>query len=316
MEMRHFFSQLETTIGSGITLGRALHLIGQNLKGWTLKRKVGELERIVTDGGTLSDGMKRVGSPFSRMHISFIKFGEETGCMEKVCGALARHADKEVALSRQVTQAMIYPGFVLLLALIGGPVITSIIKNGGLTDEPLVPALINVGIFAGVVFGCWLLRGVMAKGVIDAILVNIPFIGGVMRDMALSRFARALSVSQFAGVPLVQGIETAIAVSGNPWLESRLKDLPRMVGSGKGIAASLEHSGVLPGTLKEMIVVGEQSGKLPEMLEKTADYYEEEATNRISMVMKVLPVLIFLPVAIYVGKLVISAYQQMPKFGD
>ena len=163
----------------------------------------------------------------------------------------------------------------------------------------------NAGIFGIVLAVVYALYAQGAMGWFDSILVHIPFVGGIMRKLALARFTRTLAVGEAAGVPLVEALATAIDVSANVWLQKQLAHLPRHVGSGKGISSGLEQVTCLPGTLKEMIAVGEQSGKLSEMLEKTASYFEEDAGNSIDAVMKVLPAILFLLVALYVGMMLI-----------
>ncbi|HNV69435.1 MAG TPA: type II secretion system F family protein [Candidatus Ozemobacteraceae bacterium] len=302
-DIRNFFLQLETSLGSGIAITRALQLISKNLSG-SLRRKVEAMGQAIEHGSTFSDAMARAGRPFEKMHISFIRFGEQSGNLDKVCGALARHAEKEVAVSRKVINSMLYPGFVLLFAICMGPILEVILAGKPYSDG-FPGAAMNAGIFAVVVGGFY---GLYASGVfsfLDAIVIHLPFLGGILEKLALARFTRALAVGESAGVPLVEALNTAIDVSANGYIQKQLSHLPRHVGGGKGISSGLEHVTCLPGTLKEMIMVGEQSGKLSEMLEKTAVYFEEEANNRIDGLMKVLPALFFLAVALYVGSMII-----------
>jgi type IV pilus assembly protein PilC len=289
---------------------RALNLISANLKGWGLRKKVERMAGDIDRGATFSEAIQRAGSPFGGIHVCFIKFGEDTGCLDKVCGSLAAHAEKELVLSRNIVNAMLYPGFILLMALCMGPVLQTIVSQKPMT-EAIFPAIRNLLVFGGVSGGLYLLFGFATRGGIDRVLVNIPFIGLIFQNLALARFTRALSVGLFAGVPLLQALTTAIQVSGNPWLQSQLQHLPKHVGGGKNLASGLEAAGFLPGTLREMIMVGEQSGKLPEMLEKTATFFEEEASNRVGIIMKLLPAVIFLIVAIYVGSMIVNTWQQI-----
>lgn len=307
-DMRNFFLQMETSLGSGIPIVRAMQLIAENLPAWGLRSKVSRMAQLIDRGATFSGAMTQIGSPFSQLHISFIRFGEEAGCLDKVCAALAQHSDKEVMLQREIVNAMLYPGFVLGVALVMMPVINAI--QSGQTWTAGVPgAVMALVIYAAVIIGGMLLWKTSVGGVLDSIFVHIPFIGGVMRQMALARFTRTLAVGLSAGVPLIQALETSISVSDNPWLQTQMQHLPKHVGSGKGLSAGLADVGCLPSTLREMISVGEQSGRLSEMLEKTATFFEQEASNRISMLMKVLPAILFLLVAIYVGFQIVGYWQ-------
>lgn len=307
-DLRNFFLQMETSLGSGIPLVRSLQLIAANLPAWGLRGKVERIAQLVDKGSSFSGAMEKVGKPFTQLHVSFIKFGEEAGCLDKVCSSLAQHSDREVMLQRDIINAMLYPGFVLAVALFMLPII-NVIQAGQEWTTGLPGAFLHLGLYAGVIIGGTLLWNSSLGGTMDSVLVHVPFIGGIMRQTALARFTRTLAVGLAAGVPLIQALETAIAVSGNPWLQNQLQHLPKHVGSGKGLSAGLEQAGCLPGTLREMIAVGEQSGRLSEMLEKTANYFEQEASNRVSMAMKVLPALLFLLVAMYVGYKIVGYWQ-------
>lgn len=305
-DFRNFFLQLETSLASGIPIVRALRLMSGNVAGWGMKGKIERLATMIDGGTTFSEAMEKIGSPFNKMHVSFIRFGEETGCLDKVCGNLATHAEREVAVEREVIQAMIYPLFVLLVAVCLGPILEAVVAQKEWSTG-LVPGLINGGILVAIMVGSYGLYSTVLRGVIDSVLMNVPFIGWIFQRFALSRFTRALSVGLAAGVTMNQALRTAIDVSDNPWLQRQLRHLPGHVGSGKGLASGLEHAGCLPGTLKEMIVVGEESGRLPEMLEKTSNHFAEEASHRLGMMMKVLPALMFLVVAMFVGLKIYTA---------
>lgn len=306
-DLRNFFLQLETTLGSGISIVRALSLIGGNLP-WGLRGKVQGMAQAIEGGAKFSEAMEKAGRPFGPMQVTFIRFGEETGCLDKVCGSLATHAEKEKNLQQNIIQSMLYPGFVLMIALFMGPIIQSIMKSGGDWSAGLGAAFINLGVFAAGAFMVWLVVTKLAAGVFDAVLVHVPIIGMISRNFALSRFTRALSVGLTAGVPLMQTLSTAISVSGNAWLQDQLKDLPRTVGKGKGIAGGLSTCSAIPGTLREMIAVGEESGRLPEMLEKTAVYFEDEAANRLNIILKLLPPIFLVAVAVYVGSIIVTHF--------
>lgn len=309
-DLKNFFSQLETQLGSGISILKALNLLAGNVRGFGFKDKVLKMARMIDSGSTFSEAMAKIGSPFGKMHITFIKFGEEAGCLDKVCSSLAEHAEKEERLSNEVFTAMLYPAFILMFAVTMSPVLQTIIAQEDAWTA-VVPAVINAVLYLGVCCGLWMLYKFLGGGIIDPILVHIPLIGGIMQNLALSRFTRTLSIGLAAGVPIVQALQTAIDVSGNSWLQTQLARLPAHVEGGKPLGQGLENAGCLPGTLKEMIVVGEQSGKLPEMLEKTARYFEEEASNKVRMIMKILPAIIFLAVAVYVGYTIVQTFQKL-----
>ncbi|MBF0543402.1 MAG: type II secretion system F family protein [Candidatus Riflebacteria bacterium] len=309
-EIRSFFIQMETTIGAGIDLKKALSLVGQNLKDNYLKRKVKEMERHIDNGSTFSEAMRKVGDPFNEMHISFISFGEESGSLDKVFSSLAKHSERELGIKREVINSLLYPLFVLMVAMVIGPIVRSV-STGFEITQIIWQVVSNLLLFVCCSGFIYLFASLFSGEQAGGLLIKIPVIGVVFHNFALARFTRALAISQTAGVPIIQGITTAINVSGNAWLKNQLKDLPRHIEEGSGIATGLESCQGIPNTLKEMILVGEQSGRLDEMLEKTASYYEEEAEQRLRMVMNLLPAIAFLAVAGYVASIIIPTFQNM-----
>jgi type IV pilus assembly protein PilC len=249
--------------------------------------------------------MKKVGSPFSEMQVSFIQFGEETGSLDKVCGTLASHSDREISLQREVMGAMVYPLFLLFIAMMGSPLINAIASQQSIlsASSGLINSLLG---FLAIIAGLFVMYKISSTTFAAGILVHVPFLGGIFQKLALCRFARAFGVGLAAGVPLRQSLETSIKVTDNPWLQKQLAGLKSSIAQGKSLGDGLRTVQALPSTMREMIAVGESSGKLSELLEKTAVYFEDDARHRIKILTKLLPIFVFLPIAIYVGYVVVT----------
>lgn len=304
-----FFDQLETSLSGGIPLVRALNLIADNLGG-RLRRKVVKMASDINSGMTFSGAMERTGSPFTEMQIAFIKFGEETGCLDQACSALAKHAGKEVNLQRDLITSLAYPLFVLFAVMCFMPVIAAIMDNKEIVTA--VPGVIKSAVaFLGILLGLFIGYKVSATQAASSILIHVPFVGSIFQKVALARFTRAFGMGLTAGVPLRQSLETAIKVTDNPWIQSQLKGLHTSIQQGKGVAEGMRNVKALPNSLKELISVGEKSGKLPEMLEKTANKFDEDAQYRIKVLSKVLPIIIFLPVGIYAASMIIEVGKKL-----
>lgn len=301
---RDLFDQLETSLSGGIPLVRALHLISDNLSGG-FKRKVKAVTANIEGGMTFSDAMRKVGSPFTEMQISFIQFGEETGCLDQACSALSKHAEGEVNLQRQILSSMAYPLFVLFVLLCFMPVMHTIIAQKEISTA--IPGVIKaVGIYFGILIGLFAIYKVSATTLASSIFIHVPFVGTIFQKVALSRFTRAFGMGLAAGVPLRQSLDTAIKVTENPWVQKQLSGLQASIRNGRGVSEGLRTVTALPNTLKELISVGEKSGKLPEMLEKTACKFDEDAKFRLSVMSKILPIIIFLPIGIYAASVIIT----------
>ncbi|HAE40780.1 MAG TPA: hypothetical protein DCG57_19420 [Candidatus Riflebacteria bacterium] len=303
--LRDFFLQLETSLTSGVSVARTLHLLSENVSGFGMKNKVANMAKQVEKGTAFSTAMEQAGKPFSSMQISFAKFGEQTGTLPEVCGTLAEYADKEMNLEREIYSSLAYPLFLLFLALLLLPVLESILTPDRAISIPWGIAR-SLGIFLVILAGLYGTFKLFATTAVASILVQIPFFGTIVKKLALCRFTRTLGVGLQAGVSMGQCMETAISVTSNPWLEKELSSLKTSIQRGGSLADGFKSVSALPSTIKEMITVGEQSGKLPEMLKKTSDYLEDDARHKIQLISKLLPILFFLPIAGFVGYIIIS----------
>lgn len=303
--LRDFFLQLETSLKSGITLVNALGHIADNVSGWRMPAKTRKIIANIEGGMTFAEAVEQVGSPFTTMQISFIRFGEETGTLDSVCASLAEYADREIGLERQVFSSMVYPLFLLLIAIIAGPLVKAILEQQN-WQSGIVPAFQGVGIYFAALFVLYVLYRIISLTSASAILIYIPFFGQILQKLSLCRFTRTLSVGLEAGVPMRQAIETAIKVTTNPWLETQLRPLERALSEGTSVGEAIAGLSIMPGNMKEMIKIGESSGKLPEMLRKTSDYFEEDAKHRIGILTKLMPIVFFLPVAIYMAWMLVN----------
>jgi type II secretory pathway component PulF len=303
--LRDFFLQLETSLASGVTLARTLHLLSENVSGFGMKAKVAKMAKEVDKGMAFSTAMERAGKPFTGMQVSFAKFGEQTGTLPEVCGTLAEYADKEMNLEREILSSMAYPLFLLFLALMMLPILESVLAKG---TAPSIPWGIarSVGIYAVILAGLYGVYKLLSTSGVASILVQIPFFGTIVKKLALCRFTRTLGVGLQAGVSMGQCLETSISVTSNAWLEKEQSSLKSSIQRGGSLADGFKSVNALPSTIKEMITVGEQSGKLPEMLKKTSDFLEDDARHKIQVISKLLPILFFLPIAGFVGYIIIS----------
>ena len=301
--LRDFFLQLETSLSAGVSLARTLHLLAENVSGFGMRAKIEKMAKDVEKGMAFSEAMQKVGKPFTAMQVSFIKFGEQTGALPGVCGTLAEYADKEMNLERELISSLAYPMFLLFIALVMLPILQTIIGPGGSIAWGIARSLGIYALILGTLYGVYRL---CATSLASAILIQVPFFGMIFKKLSLCRFTRSLGVGLEAGVSMGQCIETSISVTANPWLEKELAPLMATIQRGGSLAEGLKSVSALPSTMKEMIAVGEQSGKLPEMLKKTSDYFEDDARQRIKVISKLLPILFFLPIAIFVGYVIIS----------
>ncbi|MER3558658.1 MAG: hypothetical protein C4336_03715, partial [Armatimonadota bacterium] len=266
----------------------------------------------------ISEAFDRYPALFSPIVRALIRVGETAGVLERTLRQIADYLENELELRRLLSRVTFYPKLVLFLAiLIPGIVPALITIVGGQGGQPVGHVLTEIILrylkILGVVFAVWAVyRLAMQSHTLrvawGVFLVSLPWIGFTYKQLALARFARALSALYGAGIPLSQAIRYAADACGNDYLTERLKPTASKLEAGRGIAESLREARVLPDMVMDMVATGENTGEIGFMMDKVAEYYEEEGKLRSHQAGYVFGVLVFLGVAIYVAVIVIQFY--------
>ncbi|MCX7686756.1 MAG: type II secretion system F family protein [Fimbriimonadales bacterium] len=313
-----FFRQLATMLSAGVPLYQALDTLGNQRVHPRLRRTVLEIKNAVLAGERISDAFDRYPALFSPIVRALIRVGETAGALERTLRQISDYLENELELRRLISRVTFYPKLVLFFAiLIPGMVPALITILGGQGGQPVGQVIGDILMrylkILGFVFGVWAVYRLAMQShslrvAWGALLVSLPWIGFTYRQLALARFARALSALYGAGIPLSQAIRYAADACGNDYLTERLKPTASKLEAGRGIAESLRESGVLPQMVLDMVATGENTGEIGFMMDKVAEYYEEEGKLRSHQAGYVLGVVLFLGVAIYVAIIVIQFY--------
>lgn len=313
-----FFRQLATMLSAGVPLYQALDTLGNQRVHPRLRRAIIEIKNSVLAGERIGDAFDHHPALFSPIVRALIRVGETAGALERTLRQIADYLENELELRRLISRVTFYPKLVLFLAiLIPGIVPALITILGGQGGQPVGQviggiALTYLKIFLAV-FAIWAVYRLAMQShslrvAWGALLVSLPWIGFTYKQLALARFARALSALYGAGIPLSQAIRYSADACGNDYLAERLKPTASKLEAGRGIAESLRESQVLPDMVMDMVVTGENTGEIGFMMDKVAEYYEEEGKLRSHQAGYVLGVVLFLGVAIYVAITVIQFY--------
>ncbi len=313
-----FFRQLATMIGAGVPLYQALDTLANQRVHPRLRRTLREIRDSLLAGERLSDAFDRYPHIFSPIVRSMIRVGETGGALEEVLRRIAKYMEDELELRRLLSRVTFYPKMVLFFAiLIPGLIPAFITIFGGQGGQPVGEVLLGIVLtyakILGFVFLIWAgFRVAMQSATLryawGVFLVSIPWVGFTFRQLALARFARALSTLYESGLPLSQAIRYAADACGNDYLTQRLKPTASNLEAGRGIAESLAQARVLPAMVLDMVATGENTGSIGQMMDKVAEYYEEEGKLRSHQAGYILGVLVFLGVAIYVAIIVLQFY--------
>jgi type IV pilus assembly protein PilC len=303
-----FTRQLATTLHAGLPLLRTISLLHRETSNVKLKSVLGSLGKRLQQGASLSVAMADFPNIFDARYVNLIKVGEMSGDLPHCVGRLAVLMEKEQALARKVKTALAYPMFILLFTTLLTyvlvayliPLFSPMFLASGLNierDYPLTHFLMKASVLAtnplamgiGVILIIAAALGLKVASkkpagryVIDSAKISIPFLGNAVREITAARFARSFSTLLHAGVPLVEALRQVAGASGNEVVSRRVNKVGRSIQGGEKLSDTLKKAAIFPDLLIQMTAIGEEAGSLPDMLERVADYYDEEVESSIA----------------------------------
>ena len=329
-----FSRQLATMVDAGIPLVGALDALQEQMESKGFKNVVKRVRDNVEGGLSLSEALGKQPNVFSPFFINMVRAGESSGNLDEILDRVAIYMEKTIALLRKVKSSLIYPAVVVTMAIL---ITTFLIVKVVPTFESIfatinvtlpLPTLILIKIshivrsyllfvIIGLVIAFIALSRVIKtdKGrlAFDTFLLKIPVIGPLLRKVAIARFARTLSTLQKSGVSILTALEIVGKTSGNKVIEAAVMKTKMSIKEGESIAQPLTASKVFPPMVTRMISVGEQTGKLEEMLGKVADFYESEVDAAVSGLTSLIEPLIIAFLGIVVGGIVVSMFLPIVK---
>jgi type IV pilus assembly protein PilC len=326
-----FTRQLATLIDSGLPLLRSLNVLSNQERDKVLKRTIDKLADSVQSGSTFSDALALHPKIFNNLYVNMIKAGEVGGVLELVLTRLSEFQEKAAKIKNKVLAAMVYPIIVMTMAvgimcflLVFIVPKFEMIFHDLLGDKPLPPVTQFVLGISGFMknHGFVLLAAIVAIGflynfigrtrrgrlAIDVFKLRMPLFGNLNRKTAISRFARTLGTLVTSGVPILQALNITRETAGNASLARAIARVHDSVKEGESIVQPLEASKSFPPMVVSMIDVGEETGKLPDMLLKIADVYDDEVDNAVAAVTSMLEPIMIVFLAVIVGTIVLALF--------
>ena len=328
-----FFRQFSVMIDAGLPLVQCLEILAANQENQAFQKVLTGVRTTVEGGATLANAMRLYPNVFDDLTTNMIEAGETGGILDIILQRLAAYVEKAVRLKAAVKSALIYPVAVVGMAvLIVGALlkwVVPIFANlfAGLGVNLPLPTRIVMGLSAfvqtfwwvfgaavfGLVFGIKQIRKhPRGKYYFDKMLLNLPVIGGLLRKIAVGRFTRTLGTLITSGVPILEGLSITAKTSGNAVLEEALMKVRKAIEEGRTIVDPLRECGVFPNMVTQMIGVGEATGAMDSMLQKIADFYEDEVDAATKDMLAMLEPVIIGILGVSIGGIVISLY--MPLF--
>ena len=325
-----FTRQFSVMIDAGLPLVQCLEILAGQQENKTFESVLTTTRASVEGGATLSAAMRQHDKVFDALYVNLVEAGEAGGILDTILQRLASYIEKNVKLKRAVKSALVYPVAVLLVA---GGVITLLLWKVvpifatlflGLGVALPLPTRIVIGLsnFIGSIFGLLILvffAGVAiglklwhattnGRYILDGVLLKLPLIGILLRKIAVARFTRTLGTLISSGVPILEGLDITARTSGNAVIEKALGQVRKALEQGKNLADPLKETNVFPSMVTQMIGVGEQTGAMDAMLQKIADFYEEEVDAAVKDLLAALEPAMIVFLGVVVGGIVISMY--------
>jgi type IV pilus assembly protein PilC len=329
-ELAIFTRQFSVMIDAGLPLVQCLEILAGQQENKTFQKILNGVRGSVEGGATLSTSMKQYDKVFDPLYYNMVEAGETGGILDTILQRLSSYIEKNVKLKRAVQSAMIYPiavfsiagGVIILLLWKVVPIFTQLFNGLGV-DLPLPTRIVIqlsefVGSIYGLIIAAFCVGGVFAlkswygtpqgRMAIDTIILKIPLIGPFMRKICVARFTRTLGTLISSGVPILEGLDITARTSGNAVVERAIIATRKAVEAGRSLVDPLKDTGVFPGMVTQMIGVGEQTGAMDAMLQKIADFYEDEVDAAVKDLLTALEPIMIVVLGVVVGGIVISMY--------
>ena len=325
-----FSRQLATMMSAGVPLVQAFDIIGRGHENPSMQDLVLAIKADVESGTSLTEALRKHPLYFDDLFCHLVAAGEQAGVLDVLLDKVATYKEKTESIKGKVKKALFYPAAVIAVAILVTAVIMlfvipqfkALFTSFG-ADLPaftlLVIAisdfmqqwwwgiLLALGALYFFVGNLWK-RSPRFRELVDRLVLKIPVVGTILHKAAIARFARTLSTTFAAGVPLVEALESVAGATGNVVYSNAVKQMREEVATGQALQLSMRQRNLFPHMVVQMAAIGEESGALEDMLAKVADFYEEEVDNAVDSLSSLLEPMIMVVIGALVGGLVIAMY--------
>jgi type IV pilus assembly protein PilC len=329
-DLQIFTRQLATMIDAGLPLVQCLDILAAQTPNKIFARILGQVKSAVEQGATFSDALRRHPRVFDDLYVNLVAAGEVGGILDTILNRLAVYIEKAVKLRGQIKSAMFYPmgimvvaiGVIAVMLIKVIPTFENMYKEMGHAELPgATKFVINVshgfvtrwylyfGTLFGVIAGSVMMRRTdRGKEIFDHMLLRLPVLGPTLRKIVVARFTRTLGTLLTSGVPILDALDICGRTAGNKVVEHGIQRARDKIAEGHDMAGPLAESRVFPTMVVQMIGVGEQTGAMDQMLQKIADFYEEEVDSAVTALTSLIEPVMMAFLGVVVGGLIIAMY--------
>jgi type IV pilus assembly protein PilC len=333
-----FTRQMATMMKAGVPLLQSFDIIGEGFENPAMRKLVDEVKQEVAAGNSFATALRKKPQYFDELYCNLVDAGEQSGALDTLLERVATYKEKSERLKAKIKKAMTYPtAVVLVAAVVTGillvkvvPQFQSVFKGFGAELPAFTLMVISLSEFMQQWW--WALLGLLIVAIFgtrhglkksqalrdrrDTWLLKLPLVGTLMYKSAVARFARTLSTTFAAGVPLVEALDSVAGATGNVVFKRAVLRIRQDVATGMQLNFAMRTTGVFPNMAVQMTAIGEESGALDEMLDKVAGFYEEEVDNMVDNLTSLMEPFIMVVLGVIVGGLVVAMYLPIFQLGS
>ena len=328
-----FCRQFSTMIDAGLPIIQCMDILHAQQENATFKRMLKTIKEQVESGSTLADSLKKYPKQFDDLFVNMVAAGEAGGILDTILRRLSAYMEKAAKLKSQVKGAMTYPivtmviavAVVAIILVFVIPVFQEMFADMGGALPPITQVVVKMSEFVKSKIH-WIVIGIIlfifafkkyyktekGRRVVDATMLKLPVFGILVRKVAVAKFTRTMGTMLSSGVAILEALDIVAKTSGNKSVERAIYNVRSGIAEGRTMADPLAESGVFPAMVCQMISVGESTGALDAMLEKIADFYEEEVDQAVDNMTSLIEPFMLVFLGVVIGTLVIAMY--MPIF--
>jgi type IV pilus assembly protein PilC len=329
--------QIATMLSAGVPLVQTIEMIGSGHNNVNMQKLLATIGHKLQSGIPLSECLREHPKYFDDLYCDLVNSGEQSGSLETIYERIATYKEKAEALKAKIKKAMTYPISVLVIAFIVTsvllifvvPVFQDIFASFGAELPGFTLLVIAISEFmqaywyfglAGLFVASYLFKKAHTNSLtfrdsVDRNILKIPVIGGVLKKAAVARYARTLSTTFAAGVPLPDALESAAGASGNAVFREAILEIRAEVTSGMQMNLAMRNCAIFPDMVVQMVAIGEESGSVDDMLAKVATVYEQEVDNAVDNLTTLLEPMIMAVLGVVIGGLIIAMYLPIFQIG-
>jgi len=338
LDIALFTRQMATMMKAGVPLLQSFDIIGEGFDNPNMRKLVEEVKQEVAAGNSFASALRKKPQYFDDLYCSLVDAGEQAGALETLLERVATYKEKTEVLKAKIKKAMTYPIAVLVVALmVSAILLIKVVPQfqsvfAGFGAELPAFTLMVIGLSQILQDWWWIVIAAVVAAILgfkyafkhsqqfrdglDRGLLKLPIIGPLIYKSSVARYARTLSTTFAAGVPLVEALESVAGATGNIVFKSAVNKVKQDVSTGMQLNFSMRSTGVFPTLAIQMTAIGEESGSLDNMLDKVATYYEDEVDNMVDNMTSLMEPFIMVILGVVVGGLVVAMYLPIFKLGS